>query len=108
MCGAYSTSYHKTEQTICVVNPMCRQYGLTVVPWGNTANSEQQYKDMEQDMCNESEYWHLTISSSMNTKGHYKVEFSRKDGKTADQFMREFDNFGDALAFANGQYEILK
>jgi hypothetical protein len=110
MCGAYSTSYNRTEQTICVVNPMCRQHGFTVVPYGNNgnyANFEQQYRDMEQDMCSkETTRWSLLIGDRGN--GTYYVEFSRKDKATSDSLNREFETFEQALAFANEKHKELK
>ena len=106
MCGAYSTSYNRNEKTVCVVNPMCRQYGFTVVPYGNNANFEEQYRDMERDMCKETTRWSLVIGDRGN--GTYNVEFSRRDKETSDNMTRSFDTFEDALSYANGQYEVLK
>ena len=114
MCGAYSTSYNKTEQTVCVVNPMCRQYGFTVVPYGNNgnyANFEQQYRDMEQDMCNSVKRWGVTIEhSNRSSDGSdtYYVRFDHKDKSKTDQLTRSFDTFEQALDFANKTYKELK
>lgn len=111
MCGAYSTSYNRYEQTVCVVNPECRRYGLTVVPYGNNANFEEQYRDMERDMCNTTKRWGVGIEpGSRNADGSdtYHVRFDHKDKNTTDQLTRTFDTFEQALDFVNKTYKELK
>lgn len=56
-------------------------------------------------MCNENVNWSLGIIQMSSNL--YNVEISRKDKKSSDRLSREFDNFGDALEFANQTYEEL-
>ncbi len=56
-------------------------------------------------MCSENVNWSLGVIQMSNNL--YSVEISRKDKKSSDRLVREFDNFGDALEFATDTYEEL-
>lgn len=56
-------------------------------------------------MCNESASWNLSIVQVGSNA--YSVEVSRRDKKSSDKIVREFDNFGTALEFASLTYEDL-
>ncbi len=110
MCGGYSWAPWRSDEKIQCINDKCRYYGDTVVPFTSMISFEQ-YKDKEQDMCNATKRWGVVIEpGSKNSDGSdtYYVRFDHKDKNTTDQMTRSFDTFEDALAFANGQYDVLK
>ena len=115
MCGGYAWAPWRDTEKIQCMNNKCRYYGDTVVPF-TSAVSFQQYADIQkpmekQNMCNATKRWGVVIEpGSKNSDGSdtYYVRFDHKDKGTTDQMSRNFDTFEDALAFVNGQYDVLK
>ena len=117
MCGTYAWAPWRIEENLQCMDNRCNTLGKTLVPWdvpyvapltqlyGYGAVSTQPYQPKEQDMCNESASWNLSIVQVGSNA--YSVEVSRRDKKSSDKIVREFDNFGTALEFASLTYEDL-
>lgn len=117
MCGTYAWAPWRLEENLLCMDAKCNKFGETVVPWdvpyvapltqfyGYSAVSTKPYQPKEQDMCSENVNWSLGVIQMSNNL--YSVEISRKDKKSSDRLVREFDNFGDALEFATDTYEEL-